>query len=421
MNQNLSLYLTARLVSLTGDALGNVALLWWLITSTRSAAAASFAMAMYSICFAIALPLSGVLGDRMFKRDVMLLSEMVNVILTSILVFLSLDSTTSPLLFASVMAMKSISAASLNSASTGFIGEACMGEGFLSTFKYISYIIGVSGLLGGAAGGAIVATWGVPVALVITALSSLIGAVLLFFIVVSNRPLTLRAGAGILSSCYGQLREGAVFLKNISNIKSHVGWLAIFGFVYGPLMILVAVFIKDIYGLGALWLGLAELALAVGVLFGGALSNKMQMRFCSGHIILANMLGVGGAFFIIAFADTLHLTIVALFLLGICFAFLNINMTSRIWALVPEDMGSRITSIFTLVGRLAGAISMAMIGFFLSFMSINLIVAFLGCLWLIVCAVFYSQREFRLFVSADVESIRRTRLSISPVVLSGPP
>jgi hypothetical protein len=115
---------------------------------------------------------------------------------------------------------------------------------------------------------------------------------------------------------------------------------------------------------------------------------------------------MGFGFLLTAVSSVVVSGLCAFFFIGISFTLLNINISARIWALVPIDMGSRITSLFTLLGRIATSASLGFVGVMLATLEIRGVLLLLGVLWLSVCLAYFSQRAFIQFISSDVVSIR---------------
>lgn len=222
-------------------------------------------------------------------------------------------------------------------ARTALLATLVPREMFESAVKWRTSLWQLSGVLGPAIGGIVVA-WNVPAAYVISAVTSGVLLALLpgFRPVVEHQPLR----EPMLKS----VAEGIRFVWS-NKVVLHAISLDLFAVLLGGATYLLPVFASDILDVGAQGFGVLKAAPAVGALVMAiVLAHRPPMRRAGKSLLLA-VAGFGVATIVFGLSQNFWLSVAALALTG---AFDNVSVVVRhtlVQTLTPDAMRGRVSSV----------------------------------------------------------------------------
>ncbi|MEZ4622097.1 MAG: MFS transporter [Caldilineaceae bacterium] len=209
-------------------------------------------------------------------------------------------------------------------------------ESFPNAVTWNTSLMQISGVLGPALGGLIVAI-NVPSAYVVTALTSL-----LFMIMLSVFAFALMVRAGTAS--VGTLLAGIRFVWNARILLTMIS-LDLFAVLLGGAVYLLPIYAEDILNVGATGFGWLRAAPAIGAFCMAILMVYMPPMKRAGWGLLLNVAGFGLATIVFGFSKSFWLSFFMLCLTG---AFDNVSMVVRQTLqqlLTPDSMRGRVSAV----------------------------------------------------------------------------
>ncbi|MFL5624482.1 MAG: MFS transporter [Ktedonobacteraceae bacterium] len=145
------------------------------------------------------------------------------------------------------------------------------------------------------------------------------------------------------------LREGLSYVKKRPSLQVILLLQFMIAFLVFPYTILLPIFARDIFHIGAPGLGVLNSASGVGALLGAILLVILSQRLERGKFLLVLLCVIGG-FASLAFAmvNILNVAILILIALGACTVMSMTSTNTALQILTPEEMRGRILSIWVM-------------------------------------------------------------------------
>ena len=376
-NSNFLFLWMGQTISIIGDNLFQIVLMWWVLEKTGSTAA----MATVAICAAlpiiIAGPFAGTYVDRVDRRKLMIWMDLFRGILISI---------PGILFFVGELQVWHIYIASLGLASmTAFFSPALncfipliVQKDSLTRANSLSQLSrNLSGILGPALGGILVALLGSGWVMIIDGIT--------FWL--SGLAILLIRGVEMVVSekrqrqhFFADLQEGLVFIKNQSVIFWSMVLFSLINFFIAPIAILLPVVVKVVLGMGPEGFGFLTAAISAGMFAGTLfLGIKGEVKRKGSVIILSIIFG-GICLALFGVSTSFSLSMLLLGLAGLTFSLVNVLVIVVFQTGIPHDKQGRIFgSLNTVVWGLR-PISLALAGVLAVWVDVHVLVFFSGVL-----------------------------------------
>jgi MFS family permease len=259
----------AQLISFAGDWFATVALLGLSLELTGSSALASLVLVLQTGAFAAASPIAGALADRFDRRRLLVAADLARVPV-ALAFLLAREPETLWIAFAAV-ALLAVGAAVFEPTSSASLPNLVEPEELGQANVLIGSAWGTMLAVGAALGGVVAVTLGRDAAFVINAASFAVSALLILGI---RRPLQEarsphaihRVPSG-LASIAGSVRTAAGFARRSRTVASFLLSKTTFGVGTG-VVLLLAVFGRNVFGAGDAGIGLLFAARGLGALVG---------------------------------------------------------------------------------------------------------------------------------------------------------
>ncbi|HEX2294724.1 MAG TPA: MFS transporter [Actinomycetota bacterium] len=333
-------------VSLIGDGIFSVALAWQALQLPDGARVLGTVLVVRSAARVALLLLAGALADRYQKRLLVLAGDSIQMIAVAWLAYVVATGDLQTWQLVTVAGVSGAGSAVFLSASTAIIPELVDEDYFQSANSLRSTSIVLTDLLGSATGGLLVAAAGTAFAFAVDAATFLASITALLFV----RPTRVAApepGANVVT----QVKEGLgyvvrtpwvwVTLVVVGTIGNCVSW--------GPLPVLVPLFVERELGEGATALGFVFAGYGAGGLAGTVFAGTKTMRFAS---VVPAYLGWGiGTFAIAALAIAPSAVVAAALMAVVGFAgqIAEVTWATLLQKFVPGHLLGRVTSTDWLV------------------------------------------------------------------------
>lgn len=344
-HRNFRLFWFGQLVSLVGTWMQSVAQLWLMHRLTGSA------LMLGLLGFAQFLPVTlltlwaGVLADRMDKRRLILITQILMLVQTVVLAtVVSLGVVQPWMVVALALVFGTVNAFDLP-ARQAFLVDL-VGKGDLpNAIALNSAAFNTARVVGPAVAGVILARAGEAACFWINAITFI--AVITTLLRIDLRPLVAERDSA--RSTFGTLREGVAYAlgtPQIRNLLLLLGLTAGLGFQY---MVLLPVYARDILKADEQAYGLMVSAFGLGSLLSALLMTRPHDRWALRRNLLLGLASAGAGMGVFAWSRLLPLTLAMGFLAGFGLI-LYVASTNTLLQLTTEDrFRGRIMSLYTLM------------------------------------------------------------------------
>lgn len=345
-------------LSLTGSALTQFVLLWWITDTTGSVSALAIAGMAALLPQALLGPLGGVFADRYSRRVLMIAADAVSALCMMVLIALFL---TGHIALWHVWVMMGV-----RSAMQAFQTPAAAASAYMLVPQH--FLLRAAGLnqslqsltvvaaapLGALAIGIMPIGW----ALAIDVFTALCGIVPLLCFVIPQIFDRAEAGQGILR----EFRQGLAVVRNTPGLPQLFVLLTVTVLVVMPAFTLLPMLVKQHFGGGAAQVALMEGLSGIGMVVAGlAITAMVPPRpivwilagFASSCLAVAltalvpgNLFGVAVAWWVIS---------------GMCFIFGDVPLTALLQTLIPNHLQGRVLSILNALMNLAAPVGLLII------------------------------------------------------------
>jgi MFS family permease len=266
----------AQLISFAGDWFATVALLGLALELTGSAAVTSLVLVLQTGPFFLVAPFAGSLADRLDRRRLMLTADLARIVVCAgFLLITGPETLWIGLLCATLL---SVGAAFFEPASAAALPNLVDPKDLATANALLGSAWGTMVAVGAAAGGVVAATLGSDVAFIVNGLSFALSALLIWTV---KRPFQgarhhdaatehvptglagIRSSIGVTLDLARGSREIAAFLLTKTSFGAGMG-----------VLVLLAVFGRDVFGGGDVGIGIMYAARGLGALTGPFLARR---------------------------------------------------------------------------------------------------------------------------------------------------
>lgn len=352
-----------------GDRIHQIAMAWWVLQTTGSAAMMGALLVASSVPAIVLGPVAGPLADRMDRKTLMLACDLGRGALVTLMALLAVRHALSvPWLFVFAVVLASLGAVFMP-ASLAVVPSIVAEDSLLRANSLQEMTAQTAGILGPALGGLLVAGFGAPAAFGANAASFALSAVLLASMRRQPAPKSLRA-----ESYLDSLRAGLGCLRSRPALTSLLGAFAVANLFLAPIPVLLPVFARSVFACGASGLGYLEGALGCGMVASALfLSRGKDIRHKVALIALSFVVQ-GGFLAGMGLHPDFNGFLVGLFALGSALSALNVVCLSAFQRAIPGEQ----------LGRFMGLLGAIVLGVMpLSYAAVGLLSArySAGSLW----------------------------------------
>lgn len=357
-NRNFILLWIGQTISVIGDNLYYLALMWWVLEKTGSTAI----MATVAICSAVPSvilgPIAGTYADRVNRKRLLISMDFGRAILIFFPAILLLLGHLEVWHIFIIAVFLSTMTTFFSPTLSAFIPRIVETENLTRANSLTQFTFSISGILGPALAGVILALIGTAEVMFLNALSFLVSAVAILLIFVKKEQILAREKKRFLH----ELKEGFVYIKKEHVIFSMVLLFSVLNFFIGPLGIYMPVVAKKILNMGAEGFGFLASSVSVGMLLGSLFLGIVGNIKSKGIVIILGIFLGGWGVALFGISSHLWSSLFLLGLAGFSFSLVNILVMSVFQTLIPNQIQGR---VFGTIGTLAQGlrpISLALAG-----------------------------------------------------------
>ncbi len=327
-------------VSLIGTWVQQVALSWIAYHITGSALILSLVAFSGQIPMLVATPLGGLLADRFSKRNILLWTQVVELVVAVFLAIIAWQHSFSPWILILASGVLGLSGAIEMPSRQAIITEIIHERGVLANAIALnSLTFNSARLFGPAVAGVVLAMFNEPTCFAINAVSYLAAIYTL---------LIIHPGKSRKHKASGSLLEAVEYFGQFAPARWLVTTVAVTSICVSPFMTFMPVYAKDIFNGGPDLLGTLLGASGSGALAASLyLANRKSLAGLGNHVVLACMIG-GGASALFAYNSLLTLALPLLLVSGGTFIMTVTSCNILLQSMVPEHLRGRVMALYTM-------------------------------------------------------------------------
>ena len=333
-------YFFGQVVSLIGTWVQQVALSWIAYRITGSAFMLGLVAFAGQIPMLIGTPLGGVLADRFSKRNILLWTQVIEMVVASMLSVIAWQQGfNSTILIVASVVLGACGAIEMPSRQA-FISEIIHDRSVMgNAIALNSMTFNGARLIGPAVAGFVLAVFNEPICFAINAVSY-IAAIYTLLTIHPKTPSRQRAG--------GALKEALQYLVQFAPARWLVTTVAVCSICVSPFLTFMPVYAKDIFHGGPDLLGTLLGASGSGALAASLyLANRKSVSGLGDRIVLACMVG-GVASAAFAYNPLMSVALPLLFLSGGAFILIVTSCNMLLQTMVPGHLRGRVMALYTI-------------------------------------------------------------------------
>jgi MFS transporter, DHA3 family, macrolide efflux protein len=377
-DKNFLLLWLGQSVSELGNKFYSIAIMWYVIEKTGSSMDLGFTVLCFTLPAVLIMPIAGIMADHNYKKRILIISDLVNGIVVSIMAILLYFHSLSTLMLYTMIIVISASSALFTPAISAAI-PLITGKEELSKAKSLNQFTNrMATILGPTLAGILIAVTDIWLLLLLNGVSFIISAISESWIQIPKVETSKNK-----KNIKAQFTEGLNFVLKAKRLLAliFVGGIII-NFFLAPMSIFITIICNQILEVGAKGFGIVEACISVGALAGSIILflNIIKNQIIAGitGLVLEGVaLLVGGMFLsypsIIIFA----------FLLGLGVSMASIGISTMFQLLVPENMMGRVGSILSSISTFILPIGILAGSYVINIYSVKLIFIISGLIVLL--------------------------------------
>jgi MFS family permease len=347
----------AGLISQTGDRIHQVALLWWATEQTHSAAVAGILLMVSTLPLVVLSPLAGWLADHWGRRPVMVIADALRLVLSAIMALALWQDRLTVTGAVVVSLLLAVGGALFNPASMAIIPDVVTDEALLPQANgWQELNTQVTGVVGPAVGGLVVAAIGTVASIAANAASFLLSAVLLLLLRLP-RPVAGAEGGGS-----GGLGQTLAYLRATPGVAWLLVSFGVLNFFGVPVLVYIPYFANEVFHVGATGYGLLEAAPALGMGVAALWVTRRGEPGTVRQVYPLAVLGQGGAMMAMGLWPSMGGFAAALTLIGLTIGLINVIVISHFQRVVPGEQLGRFMGLLVTVSMAIVPVSFGLTG-----------------------------------------------------------
>ncbi len=388
LNKDFVLLWLGQIVSSIGNSIQYIALMWWILEkfpTNESGIVMGWMFAFNVIPMAVVGPFAGVFVDRLSRKAIVILSDVIRGILILWMAWLAYKNQLGTLWIYTLSALMGLGGVCFNPALQSSIPNMVPERHLTKANSLYQTGVQFSNIIGPAIGGLLVGMLGVFFVILLNGLSFLFSAGTEIFINFRQK----LNNTGEKNSFFKDMLEGLKFVYNFKMLLWAMIVLSLINFAFAPVDILIAKQIKVVYNLGALELGYVTSAFAIGMVVGaGLLALLPELKKKHNEMIIGIIIS-GGLLAIAGFSPNLLTFLLDVLIMGFFIAIVNVLFNTVLQKIVPDEKRGRVFGLLNASTTVLMPISFAVIGWMSAIFNNSTIFLVLGFAVSIISAFLY--------------------------------
>jgi len=339
---------TGQVVSVVGDGMQRIALLWWARRSGGNGLLAAVALATMLPLIA-GSPVGGWMADRLDRRRLMVAADLARLGLTAALATLMLSRHASPVVVCALVALCALATSVFEPTYAAAVPTLIEPDDRPAANGMNMANSAVGGLIGPLVGGVLIASFSVGTVLTINAITFAWSAA---FVAMSRVPRP--AGATAEAKERHSTRAAVAAVLRDCGLRRLVGLAATLNMVVAPVPLLIVALAVDRFHTGSVGLGVLQVTISAGILIGALAASKLART-----TIARPMLVLGVCFALVG--SLTFVAAAAVFVVGgIAIAVANTVLLTRFQSSVAEEIQGRVFGAVGAIGEALRPVGLAL-------------------------------------------------------------
>lgn len=380
-NKNFILLWFGQLISIFGNNIHAIAVMWYVKEVTGSAAQMGVSLIFSQLPFILLSPIAGTVADRWDRKKIIIFTDLINGILVGIIALLIYTHNMQIEILYIISALMSSVKAFFSPAIAASVPSIVHKDNLIKANSMTQFTRNIASIFGPILAGVLIAVLGIPFMFFIDSISYILSSLSESFIHIPK----------IKTSNFNNLDSEA---KNnfIEDIKAGFHYTVqnkellhfiivggvIINFFTAPLSMFIPLFSENILNMGSKAYGTLMSSLAVGSLTMTFLVPLLSKKV--GHYTLTFIgLTCEGIFMILfSMSNSFYSSIISLLLLGAAFGMCNVSLGTVFQTLISNELMGRVSSIMGILCSITIPLGCFLAGMVLEKVNISTILLFSG-------------------------------------------
>jgi DHA3 family macrolide efflux protein-like MFS transporter len=377
INRNFLLVWIGQTISVIGDNLYAIALMWWVLEKTGSTAL----MATVAICATLPAvilgPFAGTYVDRVDRRKLLVFMDLGRAFLLFIPAILFFYQRLEVWHINIVAVFLSSMTIFFSPALDSFTPSIVEKNSLTRANSLIQFSRNLSGILGPSLAGVLMALFGAGWVMLLNGISFLVSGLAIFLVRVAKVEIS---ELKVKQHFFADLWDGLVYLKKQSLIFSTLILFSLLNFFLAPIGILIPVMVKEVLKMGAEGFGFLMSAISVGMILGTLILGLKGEVKRKGWVVVSGIILGGLTLALFAISEKFWLSMIFLGIAGLSFSLVNVLAVVIFQQKVPPDKRGRFFGTASTLAQGLRPISLGLVGVISVWLNVRLILLFSGIL-----------------------------------------
>ncbi|MBN4055139.1 MFS transporter [bacterium AH-315-K03] len=404
INRDILLLIQGHFLSLLGSYIFMVGFTIWLKESLKSAAMLGIYLMLSRIPSAIISPFCGVIIDRCSRKKIIIISDLVSGFLFLAVALVAMLQPTNINLIIVVLFLgsvcSSVSSSFVSPATNAIIPDIVKYRDVKLSYGAIQSATQIAGVLGQALGGILYLMVGLPLFVLINAISYFLSSFVKSFIEVPSH----LDRCGDRKSFGEELREGIRYVRYTKGVAGLFFIVAVLGYCAGSVFILLLFLTENILNVSFEWYGYFISGQSAGLILGSLFVSFVNIKACNRFYWMVISLFIFGiSFGLIGYTPGTFKTLFLLVVSHACFGFINVLIISSLLSTLQSEIRGRVSSLLTAMAMVIVPITYGLTGLIIDFVGGEVVIIFATYGFIIIVSGMYFlfRKESRIILNCD--------------------
>jgi MFS transporter, DHA3 family, macrolide efflux protein len=367
-----------QLVSMLGNSVYTLALMWEMKVLTGSTVMMSAVSIASLVPMLVCGPFAGVLVDRWHKRTAMIWSDVIRAFVITVLTALVFAHAISPWMLIAGAAINNTVSSVFSPAQSALLPILVGKENLQKANSITQGTTVMTQIIGPFAGGILVAQVSMGSAFGVEAASFLVSVVSL--ILMTHREPTRVAHKLNSKQFMTEMKEGLEVIRGMRLVRTLIPIGLVANFLFAPVELVLIQYSTNVLHGSAQMYGALGACFSAGMLLGAILAGSLSKKIRKGMLIAITFPLSSLAVFAMAFTSTPWLAMVCLGLSGVFNMMVNILLMTILQSEIPQEKMGRVFGSFGVLIQGSQPFAQAIGGYLLMVFSVPVLMGAIGAL-----------------------------------------
>ncbi|MFA6584733.1 MAG: MFS transporter [Elusimicrobiaceae bacterium] len=366
------LFRFGQVISVIGESCGSVALAWWILDATGSAAKMASVIAPTMFVKIFLLPLFGPFGDKFPRKRIIIIADLWRGVLTVAIAAMVFFKFFNLPLVITLYILHAIGGALFGSIASSIVPQLVTREQLPAAMRQEQAIMAGGSAVGGLAGGLLVTIFGIYGAFMLNAAAFLAAGYASLQIGANTRPPQTHEGHPLnIKNWFEDMKYG---FKIVAKIPVEL-WLGIVGavlnLVAAPLIVALPVLVKQVRNLPPWFLGALESSASVGSILGALSVGWLCKKIFPDTSAVLGVIIVGIGIAALPWVPNPAMPVCMMFFFGAGVMIMNIPVSTQMTLAMPDEYRARTGSVTGFMYQMAAPLGIAGAGVLIPGIGLN--------------------------------------------------